>query len=66
MYAAQVKYSRAPGYSSGSRAEVTYLVTVEQAGQDQLSLWYMNHFTILCGMFQDALENASLRERTLS
>jgi hypothetical protein len=26
----------------------------------------MNHFTILCGMFQDALENASLRERTLS
>jgi hypothetical protein len=66
MYAAQVNYNRAPKHTPGNRAEVSYLVTVEQAGQDQLSLWYMNHFTILCGMFQDALENASLRERTLS
>ena len=66
MYAAQVNYNRAPKHNPGNRAEVSYLVTVEQAGQDQLSLWYMNHFTILCGMFQDALENASLRERTLS
>ena len=30
------------------------------------NLWYMNHFTILCGLFQDALEHAALRERTLS
>ena len=66
MYAAQVKFSRAPRHNPGNVSEVTYLVTVDQAGQDQLSLWYMNHFTILCGMFQDALENASLRERTLS
>ena len=66
MYAAQIKYKRVYRQNSGSAQDITFLVTVERAEQDQLSLWYMNHFTILCGLFQDALENASLRERTLS
>ena len=42
---------------------ITLLVTVEQAAPEQLSLWYINHFSILCGLLQEALENASLRER---
>jgi UDP-glucose 4-epimerase len=66
MYAARVKYNRMLGRNYTGTQEITYLVTVEKAGRDQLSLWYMNHFTILCGLFQDALESAALRERTLS
>ncbi len=66
MYAALVSYNRALQLNSDNTRTISYLVTVEKAGQDQLSLWYMNHFTILCGLFQDALEHAALRERTLS
>ena len=66
MYAARVKYNRMLGRNYTGTQEITYIVTVEKAGRDQLSLWYMNHFTILCGLFQDALESAALRERTLS
>ena len=66
MYASLVTFNRALQLNSDRTRPVTYLVTVEKAEQDQLSLWYMNHFTILCGLFQDALEHAALRERTLS
>lgn len=66
MYASLVSYNRALQHNSDITRPVTFLVTVEKAKQDQLSLWYMNHFTILCGLFQNALEHAALRERTLS
>lgn len=66
MYASMVSYNRALKHNSVDTRPVTFLVTLEKAEQDQLSLWYMNHFTILCGLFQDALEHAALRERTLS
>ena len=63
---ALVSYNRAQQHNSDKTRQIVFLVTVEKAEQDQLSLWYMNHFTILCGLFQDALEHAALRERTLS
>ena len=66
MYAAQVVYSRMYGQNKAAARKITYIVTLDQAEQDQLSLWYMNHFTILCGLFQDALESASMRERVMS
>lgn len=66
MYASLVSYNRALKHNSLDTRPITFLVTVEKAEQDQLSLWYMNHFTILCGLFQDALEHAAMRERTLS
>ena len=66
MYASLVSYNRAQQHNSDKTRQIVFLVTVEKAEQDQLSLWYMNHFTILCGLFQDALEHAALRERTLS
>ena len=66
MYASLVSYNRALQHNSEKTRPIGFLVTVEKAEQDQLSLWYMNHFTILCGLFQDALEHAALRERTLS
>ena len=66
MYASLVSYNRALRHNSDKTRPIVFLVTVEKAEQDQLSLWYMNHFTILCGLFQDALEHAALRERTLS
>ena len=66
MYAAQVVYSRMFGQKTSAARNITYIVTLDHAEQDQLSLWYMNHFTILCGLFQDALESASMRERVMS
>ena len=66
MYAARVAYRRALRHDLPETGEITLVVTVEKAEQDQLSLWYLNHFSILCGLFQDALERASLRERNLS
>ena len=62
MYAARVQYSRMIE-RDGSMRRISLIVTVEKASQDQLSLWYMNHFTILCGLLQDVLQNAALRER---
>lgn len=63
MYAAMVRYSRALGEGGAGLKEITLIVTVEKASRDQLSLWYMNHFRILCGLFENALEGAALRER---
>lgn len=66
MYASMVRYSRAQKTGGNGRKEMELIVAVEQAGQDQYSTWYMNHFSILCGLLQDALDAASLRERVLS
>lgn len=65
MYAAMVSFTRAEHMTSGEGTKVDLLVTVEQAGQDQMNLWYVNHFSILCSLLQDALEHACLRERIL-
>lgn len=64
MYASLVRYSR-PAHAYKGEQEIALIVTVEQADQNQLSLWYMNHFSVMCGLLKDALENASLRERVL-
>lgn len=63
MYAYRVQYDRALQQNRGDSRTITLVVTVEKASMDQLSLWYMNHFTILCELFRDALEHAALRER---
>lgn len=68
MYASLVSFERTlRNESGGSRDKdvISLLVTVEQAAQEQQSLWYVSHFSILCGLLQDALEHASLRERIL-
>ena len=65
MYASIIRYTR-DAQSGGTPGEISLLVTVEKAGQDQLNSWYKNHFEILCALFRNALEAASLRERTLS
>ena len=64
MYASLLRYRRPTNAYNGEQ-EIALMVTIEQAGQNQLSLWYMNHFSVMCGLLKDALENASLRERVL-
>ena len=63
MYAELVSFDRFLEEKNNVSNRITLLVTVEQAAPEQLSLWYINHFSILCGLLQEALENASLRER---
>ena len=65
MYASLVSFERTARSESGDREVIRLLVTVEQAAQEQQNLWYVSHFSILCGLMQDALEHASLRERVL-
>ena len=65
MYASMVSFERILSPESGNKDVIRLLVTVEQAAQEQQSLWYVSHFSILCGLLQDALEHASLRERVL-
>ena len=66
MYAALVNYARTGAKNHSGKQEISLIVTVEHAGRDQLNQWYMNHFTILGGLFGQELENAAVRERTLS
>lgn len=66
MYASMVKYARSMQTGKNSLREISLIVTVEQAGQNQQNNWYLDHFSILCGFMQDALEAASMRERKLS
>lgn len=65
MYASMVSFERILSPESGNKDVIRLLVTVEQAAQEQQSLWYVSHFSILCGLLQDALEHACLRERVL-
>ncbi|MDO5131408.1 MAG: hypothetical protein Q4D81_00305 [Eubacteriales bacterium] len=67
MYASMIRYNRVreTAGAAADKQQVTLIVTVEQAYSNQLSLWYMNHFSILCGLLQKSLENASLRERSM-
>ncbi len=62
MYAKIVSFDRILNVKSGKGSGIRLLVTVEQAAQEQLSLWYVSHFSILCELLQNALEHASLRE----
>lgn len=64
MYASMVRFSRVL-QPQGNRVEMKVLVTIEKAEQEQLRTWYVNHFSIMCSLLQDALERASLRERIL-
>lgn len=66
MYASMVKYSRSMQTGKNDLREIALIVTVEQAGRNQQNNWYLDHFSILCGFMQDALDSASLRERMLS
>ena len=64
MYASLIRYRRSAHAYKGVQ-DIALIVTIEQADQNQLNLWYMNHFSVMCGLLKDALENASLRERVL-
>lgn len=67
MYASVVRYSRAMQNrrSGNDLPEIVLIVTLERASGDQLSQSYLNHFMIMCGLLQEALEKASLRERVV-
>lgn len=65
MYASMVSFDRVMQPRSGAGTRIRLLVTIDQASAEQQSLWYVNHFSIMCGLLQDALDHASLRERIL-
>ena len=65
MYASMVSFDRVLQPRSGNSTKIRLLVTIEQASDEQMSLWYVNHFSIMCGLLQEALDHASLRERIL-
>lgn len=65
MYASMVRYSRSMESLKSKKdvPEIALVVTVERVSRDQLNQSYLSHFMIMCGLLQEALEKASLRER---